>query len=138
MKKVIVLFFLLAISLQARTWTSVNGRKIEADMVRPDGEQVVVSMGGKEISIPRSKLSKEDLDFVDGWKPPELTLGGVVIVKGGKVNVIERDYSPEALKRSSRTKAALLVTSRRSPKRARSREKPNGSWRLLSRPILTP
>ena len=98
MKTVIALLILLTISLQARTWTDINGRKIEAEMMRPDGDQVVVSMGGKEINIPRSKLSKEDLDFADGWKSPELTLAGQVILKGGKANVIERDYSPEALR----------------------------------------
>ncbi len=98
MKAICTLFFLLVISLQARTWTDVNGRKIEAEMVRPDGDQVVVSMAGKEINIPRNKLSKEDIDFVDEWKPPELSLAGQLIVKGGKANMIERDYSSETIK----------------------------------------
>ncbi len=50
---------------EARTWTqSASGKKIEADFVRLDGDQVVLSMNGRMAQVPLAQLSAEDQDFV--------------------------------------------------------------------------
>ncbi|WP_353568861.1 prolyl oligopeptidase family serine peptidase [Haloferula sargassicola] len=54
----------LASAAQARTWTSTDGRTIEADFVRGDDTSVTVLKGGREVSIPLAKLSEEDARFV--------------------------------------------------------------------------
>ena len=50
-------------SIQARTWTDRSGRAIEADFVRVDGANVIVSRQGKEISIPLERLSDADQEL---------------------------------------------------------------------------
>lgn len=61
---------------QARVWTDRSGRTIDADFVRLDGANVIVSRQGKEISIPLEKLSDEDQQFAKTAKPGEATGGG--------------------------------------------------------------
>lgn len=50
---------------QARTWTDVQNRTVEADLVRVDGENVILKMkDGREIPFPLAKLSQPDRDFI--------------------------------------------------------------------------
>ncbi|MGB6221680.1 hypothetical protein [Haloferula sp.] len=49
--------------LEARDWTSSDGKKIVADFVELDGEVVVLKMRGKEYRVPLAKLSEEDQEF---------------------------------------------------------------------------
>jgi hypothetical protein len=59
---------LLSLSMvQARTWTDVRGRKIDAEMVGKTETSVTVLLKGKETKIPLSKLSEEDREFVKNW-----------------------------------------------------------------------
>lgn len=52
--------------LPARTWTDVNGRKLEGKLVASDDREIVVRLeNGKNVTIQRIRLSKEDLDFLD-------------------------------------------------------------------------
>lgn len=54
-----------ALSAEARTWTqAATGKKIEADFVRVEGDQVVLSVGGRLAQVPLSQLSAEDQAFV--------------------------------------------------------------------------
>lgn len=55
---------LLAAPLHGRTWKSADGKTIEADLVRIEENAVVISMKGKEYTVPLSKFSKEDQAFV--------------------------------------------------------------------------
>ena len=98
----------------ARTWTDVKGRTIEAEIVRKDGDVVVVKKGGKEVRLPLKVLSDADKEYVEEWEEEngesekeeevkntgEITLGGQTIEKGGKTNQIVRPYSPETLQDS--------------------------------------
>jgi hypothetical protein len=112
---------LLCFTLQpadARTWTDVKGRTIEADIVRKDGAVVIVKKGGKEVRLPLHLLSEADKEFVEKWeeeggdpaeggvvtKSGDITLGGKAIEKGGKMNLIERPFSAETLKDLSKEK----------------------------------
>jgi hypothetical protein len=52
-------------SLDARTWTDVQNRSVEADLVRVDGENVILKMkDGREVPFPLARLSQPDRDFV--------------------------------------------------------------------------
>jgi hypothetical protein len=70
MKNMIAVTFcslcLLSIA-QARTWTDNLGRKIDAEIVRADADSVTVLAGGREVKIPRSKLSEADQKYCDEW-----------------------------------------------------------------------
>lgn len=51
--------------LEARTWTQEStGRKLVADFVRLDEENVVLKIRGRQVSVPLATLSKADRDFV--------------------------------------------------------------------------
>lgn len=58
------LLALLAIPLHGRTWKSSDGKEIEAELVRIEDRAVVISMQGKEYTVPLDKLSQADRDFV--------------------------------------------------------------------------
>lgn len=50
---------------EARTWTQAEtGRKIEADFIGVEGDQVVLSINGKPAKVPLKQLSEEDQAFV--------------------------------------------------------------------------
>lgn len=51
--------------LEARPWTNLDGKVIEADFVRIDGSDVVISKGGKEFSVPIDQLSTADQAWLD-------------------------------------------------------------------------
>lgn len=48
----------------ARTWTSSDGRTLEGDFVRVEGEVAVLKVKGKMIRVPFSKLSEKDVAFL--------------------------------------------------------------------------
>lgn len=55
--------------LEARTWTSSDGKSIEADFVRHEGESsIVIQMKGKEYTLPVTKFSQEDRDWLEQQK----------------------------------------------------------------------
>lgn len=62
------LFLCSALLAGARSWTDVKGRKIEAEMVSKTASSVTVLMKGKKTTIPLSKLSQADRDFVKQWQ----------------------------------------------------------------------
>lgn len=70
MKKLLPFLGLLSIlsagAARARTWTeATTGRKIEADWVSADADNVTVAVkGGKNFTLPLSRLSVEDQAFV--------------------------------------------------------------------------
>lgn len=116
MIKPILLFCLSSVWIcEARTWTDVQGRTIEAELVRCDGTGVIVRMNGKEVTLPLSRLSEADQAFAresmgkqeDSVKPatkPSPTAGGggalmfdgKPLVAGGKKNVYDYPYDAEA------------------------------------------
>ena len=110
---------------QARVWTDNLGRSIEAEIVRADADSVTVLTGGREVRIPRKKLSEADKKYCDEWlKDPDgadagdsdpgedageakpskpavangqMEFDGKPLMTGGKVNVFSYDYPPAAL-----------------------------------------
>lgn len=56
---------LLQTGAHARTWTDVQNRKVEAEMVRVEGNNVILKLkDGRELPFPLEKLSQPDKDFV--------------------------------------------------------------------------
>lgn len=55
---------------EARTWTDVKGRQIEAEILGKTANSVTVLLKGKQTQIPLSKLSEQDREFVKNWEQP--------------------------------------------------------------------
>lgn len=94
-----------------RTWTDTKGRSIEAELLRVEDTAAIVNRGGKELTLPLEMLCEADKQFVEQWRKEHaatgsgtsssagnLTLDGKPIENGGKMNVIERPLSAEAMK----------------------------------------
>lgn len=60
-----LLLSLFVVTGHARTWTSEDGKTIEADYVRLDGANAILKMKGKEIPVPLSRLSVGDRAFIE-------------------------------------------------------------------------
>ncbi len=63
MKYCLFLFLLALLPAFARSWTNLEGRKIEAGFQSLEGGKVGLLMGGKVVLYPLGKLSAEDQDF---------------------------------------------------------------------------
>lgn len=60
-----LLSLLLPAAADARLWTDSQNRKVEAELVRVDGENIILKLkDGREIPFPLSKLSQPDKDFL--------------------------------------------------------------------------
>jgi len=63
--RVIAAGLLLALPAAARTWTDVQGRKLEGEFVSSNGTDVMLKLnGGKTVAVPLTKLSAVDQKFV--------------------------------------------------------------------------
>lgn len=67
---VLISLLLLHSPAGARSWTSTDGRKIEADLVSATGTEVVLKLDGtgKEYTVALDRLSPEDNAFVEKWR----------------------------------------------------------------------
>lgn len=58
--------------LEARTWTSSEGKAIEAEFLRFKGDtHIVIEMKGKEYTVPLTKFSQKDLEWLEEKKESE-------------------------------------------------------------------
>ncbi len=78
------LFFLtlaLAHAAEIRSWTDVQDRKIEATLVRVDGQTVILKLkDGRDVPYPLAKLSAADGKYVEANRmPPPVAAGGKVL-----------------------------------------------------------
>jgi len=82
--------------LQARTFTDVSGKKIEADFIKADGVNVTIRMGGKEFAVPIARFSAADQQFIrDSAKTPAATAAPVSEVKPGMLTLEFPDLTPD-------------------------------------------
>ena len=57
---------------ELRTWTAVNGKKVEAEFVSNEKGIVKLKLkSGKVFEVPANKLSKEDNEFISSLAKPE-------------------------------------------------------------------
>jgi len=61
----LILCLIATCNAELRTWTAINGKKVEAEFVSNSDGQVSLKMKtGKVFRVPLDKLSKEDQDFI--------------------------------------------------------------------------
>lgn len=70
---------------QERTWTSDDGKQLVGEMLRQDGETVVLKIGEKEFKVPLTRLSEDDRKWIadrakelEAKKAEFATLGGTM------------------------------------------------------------
>lgn len=129
MRVKILPFFLFAAGISfvdARIWTDVNGREIEADLVSADTDIATLKKAGKEFKFPVAKLSESDRAYVKEWmendgdvadsaedddtkgakkdsptppkpSPGSLQFDGQELKTGGHTNVYSYDYNAETV-----------------------------------------
>jgi hypothetical protein len=51
-----------------RKWTDVQGRQIDATLIRVDGDKAIIKIGTKEVPLAISRLSEVDQKFLEEWK----------------------------------------------------------------------
>lgn len=82
--KLLALFLLITVSAfgQSRTWTSQDGRTIEAVYVKHDKVSVTLIREGetREISIPLAKITPADRDWLDARPRPAVRANTVTII----------------------------------------------------------
>jgi len=98
MKKIIpfLVFCLVATcNAELRTWTAVNGKEVEAELVsNSDGQVTLKLKSGKVFKVPLNKLSKADQEFLnlefvqDDQKPP--TVAELLAAMGTPLNKFEK------------------------------------------------
>lgn len=55
----------MALGLESRSWTDAQGRKIEATLIRAEGETVILKLkDGREVPYPLARLAEADRDYV--------------------------------------------------------------------------
>ena len=79
----LLVFCLVAIcNAELRTWTSIVGTKVEAELVSLTGNQVTLkTKAGKTLKLPLNKLSKADQEFLKAKPSPKEPTKGEVGVK---------------------------------------------------------
>ncbi|MCW1923647.1 SHD1 domain-containing protein [Luteolibacter arcticus] len=108
----VLLSGLLLTTASARVWTDTTGRKIDAEIVGLDGDQVVLNFKGKEVKLALARLSADDRKFAEEWqktKPEEkaapageLSLCGTPLKADGSVNNVQEPLSAATLKKFSK------------------------------------
>ena len=69
---VIMLYLVSVCSAELRTWTAINGNKVEAEFVSSEKGVVKLKLkSGKVFEVPADKLSKEDNEFITSLAKPE-------------------------------------------------------------------
>ena len=64
---------------ELRTWTAVNGKKLEANYISSSKGIVKLRLkSGKLFEVPKNKLSKEDNEFINSLFKKEVTVGSGV------------------------------------------------------------
>ena len=78
-----LIFCLIATcNAEIRTWTSIIGTKVEAELVSLTGNQVTLkTKAGKTLKLPLNKLSKADQEFLKAKSSPKEPTKGEVGVK---------------------------------------------------------
>ena len=93
-----ILFCLSTIcTAELRTWTAVNGNKVEANYISSSKGIVKLRLkSGKLFEVPKNKLSKDDNEFIDSLFKKEVVVGSGVrknlsrAVNGDKIEITNK------------------------------------------------
>jgi len=100
-----------ALPLSARTWTDVEGRKVEADLLRVDGDKAIVKLRDKEVPLTISRLSDDDQRYVDLWKKDNPVTASAKSSPASKYVICKTELKPDG---------EIITIETRLPARARS------------------
>lgn len=110
----LILLVALTGSLRARPFTDVSGKVIEAEFVSLAGDMVTISKYGQSFTLPLSRFSKADQDFVReqaaktadkaATSTGKIELAGTELKKDGTVNLVEAPLTEETLKKTRKYK----------------------------------
>lgn len=68
MKRLITgIALIFSLFVEAREFTSKDGRKINGELLAHSGEQVIIQVGAKEFVVPISGFSVDDQQFIKDW-----------------------------------------------------------------------
>ena len=68
----LILCLIATCNAELRTWTAVNGKKVEAEFVSNEKGVIKLKLkSGKTFEVPANKLSKEDNEFIRSLAKPE-------------------------------------------------------------------
>jgi predicted esterase len=112
---VLLLSGLFLATASARVWTDTTGRKIDAEIVRVEGDQAVVNLKGKEVKLPLARLSADDRKFAEEWQktqPAEkaapvgaVSVCDTLLKPDGAVTTVQEPLSAATLKKFSKADA---------------------------------
>ena len=93
-----LIFCLITIcSAELRTWTAVNGNKVEANYISSSKGIVKLRLkSGKLFEVPKNKLSKEDNEFIDSLFKKEVAVGSGVRKNLSRADNGDKVEEPEA------------------------------------------
>lgn len=106
---------------ELRSWTSRAGSVVEAELVREEGDKVVLRRAdGRDLGIGIASLSEADQDYVRSWRtglveaipvthasPLSLRLGGVDLVRG-EMTTFTVPLPPDAIKALDKEKNTVV------------------------------
>ena len=89
-----------------RTWTDVDGRTMQAEILAVEDGKVRVMIRGRESAVPLERLSPADVEFAEQWqeqrkeqeelrKAQATMFDGRQLETGGKRNLFEFEYDEE-------------------------------------------
>ncbi len=92
-------------ALEPRTWISLDGRTIDAELIRTDGEMVELKdKEGRTLKVPKLSLSFGDNDYIAEFAPDEKN-NALGAKPAGKVKVPnpakEMKFSPKLIKKEA-------------------------------------
>ncbi len=66
-RSTLILLFFVASHLEARSWTDLTGRTLNADYVTQNEDEVILRLtgNGSEVTVPKKRLSAPDLAFLE-------------------------------------------------------------------------
>lgn len=78
---VLIHLFPFVASAAPREFKSSEGNSITAELVAVQGANIVLSMNGREFTVPTARFSQPDQDFIAEWKKKDLENHIPVILK---------------------------------------------------------
>ena len=83
MKKLILIFLMIATALCARTWTLKSGTKVDGELLSNDGTHIIIKRtSGKKGKIKISSLTAADQQYLNSKKQPTAKATVLTTIQG--------------------------------------------------------
>jgi hypothetical protein len=87
-------FILLAASLSARTWTTVEGSRTEGELLSVQDNQVTLRIDGREYLFPITRFSEADRAYLLNWQREKRCMVCLKAVQGDQMKAGSEIYHP--------------------------------------------